>query len=68
MGVDTEGGMQTIKALVPLAEMYKYAADLKSLTQGTGTYSMDFANYEEVPSRVAQEKAAAYQARRDKKE
>ena len=68
MGVEIEGTVETIKAQVPLSEMYKYAADLKSLTQGTGTYSMDFSCYEEVPVRVVQEKIAAYQKRREKKE
>ncbi len=68
MGVETEGGIQTIKAHVPMAQMYKYAADLKSLTQGTGTYAMDFSHYEEVPSRIAQEKITEYQKRKEKKE
>ena len=68
MGVETEGGTQTVKAHVPLAEMYKYAADLKSLTQGTGTYSMDFSRYEEVPARLAQDKMSEYQKRKEKKE
>ncbi len=68
MGVEMEGGKQTIKAHVPLAEMYKYTADLKSLTQGTGTYSMDFSHYEEVPPKVSQEKIEEYQKRKEKKE
>jgi len=68
MGVEIEGGIQVIKAQVPLSEMYKYAADLKSLTQGTGTYSMGFSCYEEVPARITQEKIAEYQKRKEKKE
>lgn len=55
MGIEAKGRNQTIKAQVPLAEMYKYATSLKSITHGQGTYSMKFSHYEEVPSRTAQE-------------
>jgi len=44
-----------IKALVPLAEMYRYAIDLKSMTQGRGSFKMEFSSYEEVPARLAEE-------------
>lgn len=55
VGLEAKGKNQTIKAQVPLAEMYKYATSLKSITHGQGTYSMKFSHYEEVPSRTAQE-------------
>ncbi len=48
-GMDDEDGMKMINAFVPDAEMYKYANDLRSLTQGTGTFEMEFDHYEEVP-------------------
>ena len=46
---------QIIQALVPLAEMTGYTTDLRSLTQGRATASMEFSHYERVPARVAQE-------------
>jgi elongation factor G len=54
MGIEAKGKNQIIKAQVPLAEMYKYATSLKSITHGQGTYGMKFSHYEEVPSRTAQ--------------
>ena len=53
IGIDTDGDSQTIKANVPLAELYKYATDLKSMTQGGGTYSMHFSRYEQVPAQIS---------------
>lgn len=54
-GMEPAGkGRQKIKAQVPLAEMMKYAIDLKSITQGRGYYTMEFAGYEEVPGNVAE--------------
>ncbi|MFH1394985.1 MAG: elongation factor G [Candidatus Omnitrophota bacterium] len=53
-GMDSEGGMQLLRAQIPLEEMYKYANELKSLTAGRATYTMSFAHYETVPSNVAQ--------------
>ncbi|MFH1905579.1 MAG: elongation factor G [bacterium] len=52
IGIDTDENTQTIKANVPLAELYKYATDLKSMTQGSGTYSMQFSHYEQVPAQI----------------
>ena len=53
-GMDQSAGKSIITALVPLAEMQRYAADLRSLTQGRGVYSMVFDHYDEVPNHVAQ--------------
>ncbi len=53
-GMDPEGNFQVIKAEVPLAELYKYSTALRSMTQGTGDYAMDFTHYEQVPSDVTE--------------
>ncbi len=54
MGMEPGDSVQTIKAKVPLEEMYKYVNELKSITGGRGTYSMTFSHYEIVPSNTAQ--------------
>ena len=51
--MESEDGQQTINALVPLAEMFGYATDLRSITQGRGTFNMDLECYSEVPKFVA---------------
>jgi elongation factor G len=47
-------GMQKLEAEAPLAEMFKYATDLRSMTQARGNFVMKFERYEEVPANVAQ--------------
>ena len=59
MGMEKQGRRQLIKAQAPLAEMYRYAIDLKSITQGRGRFSMKFAKYEEVPALIADKVIAA---------
>ncbi|MBF0157963.1 MAG: elongation factor G [Magnetococcales bacterium] len=54
-GMDAMGNIQIVKAMVPLAGMFGYATDLRSLTQGRATFTMQFDHYEQVPSSVAQE-------------
>jgi elongation factor G len=54
LGMTPQGSQTVIEALAPLAEVQHYAADLRSITQGRGTYSMQFSHYEEVPAHVAQ--------------
>lgn len=54
MGMEPGDGAETIKAQVPLDEMYKYVNELKSITAGRGSYSMRFSHYETVPSNIAQ--------------
>ncbi|MDQ3870613.1 MAG: elongation factor G [Chloroflexota bacterium] len=56
-GMDSRGGTQVIRAFVPLATMFGYATDLRSMTQGRATYSMEFSHYEEVPVSIANELA-----------
>jgi elongation factor G len=50
---DERGGSQIINARVPLSEMFGYATDLRSNTQGRANYTMQFENYEEVPPNIA---------------
>ncbi len=53
-GMDQKRGMAIITAQAPLAEMQRYATDLRSITQGRGLYTMEFSRYEKVPSHIAQ--------------
>ena len=53
-GMDARVGEQTIHAFVPLSEMFGYATDLRSRTQGRGLFSMQFDHYEEVPKNIAE--------------
>ena len=52
LGMDPRGNAQVIRASVPLAEMFGYATDLRSRTQGRATYSMEFAHYQPVPKDI----------------
>ena len=52
-GMEQRGNAQVIAAHVPLAEMFGYATDVRSNTQGRATYTMQFDRYEEVPPNIA---------------
>lgn len=66
LGMDTlENGQQRITAMVPHAEMLHYATDLRSITQGRGSFTMEFAQYEEVPPNIQQELVAAYKKKQE---
>jgi elongation factor G len=54
-GIDERGSSRVIRAHVPLAEMFGYATELRSMTQGRATYSMEFSRYAEVPTNLANE-------------
>jgi elongation factor G len=54
-GIDEHGTSRVIRAQVPLAEMFGYATELRSMTQGRATYSMEFSRYAEVPTNLANE-------------
>ncbi|MHB1414370.1 MAG: elongation factor G [Chloroflexota bacterium] len=54
-GLDAREGLQIVRGHVPLATMFGYATDLRSRTQGRGSYSIEFSHYEEVPQQVATE-------------
>ena len=54
-GTEAMGSTTIIKAMVPLSEMFGYATELRSRTQGRGSFSMHFGQYEEVPRSIAEE-------------
>jgi elongation factor G len=60
-GMELRAGSQVIRAAVPLSEMFGYATDLRSRTQGRGSYTMHFSRYEEVPKQIAEEIVARMQ-------
>ncbi len=66
MGMDTKGHHQIIKGQVPLAEILRYAPDLRSITSGRGSFTYTFSHYEEVPAPIAEKIIA--QSRKDKEE
>jgi elongation factor G len=55
MGMEGRSGAQVVTAMVPLAQMFGYATDVRSATQGRATYSMTFDHYEQVPKSVSEE-------------
>ncbi len=55
MGMEARGGAQVVSAMVPLAQMFGYATDVRSATQGRATYTMTFHHYEQVPKSVSEE-------------
>jgi len=57
-GMDSRGSTQVVRAFVPLAEMFGYATDLRSMTQGRASYSMELSHYAEVPANIAAELVA----------
>ncbi len=54
-GMDARGNVKVIRAFVPLAEMFGYATQLRSLTQGRANFTMQFSHYEKVPAHLAEE-------------
>lgn len=54
LGMEAEGKFQVVRAHVPQSEMMRYAIDLKSMTQGRGTFSLRFLKYDEVPSKISE--------------
>ncbi len=66
MGMNQVDGLQKLEAEAPLAEMFKYATDLRSITQARGTFTMKFVRYEEIPASVAQKIIES--AKRDEEE
>jgi elongation factor G len=53
-GMEAVDGAQIIRAFIPLSEMFGYATDLRSKSQGRGNYSMQFDHFEEVPASIAE--------------
>ncbi len=65
LGMEPNGRFTTVKAQVPLSEVYKYAIDLKSITQGRGSFTMAFSHYEEVPAMLADKIIAKAKAEKE---
>ena len=61
-GMSSEKGFEVLKARVPLAELYKYSTTLSSLTSGRATFTMSFADYQQVPGEVQEKLLKAYEA------
>lgn len=61
-GMNPEGDVNVVEAQAPLAEMLRYAIDLKSITQGRGSYTIEFSHYEEAPHQVTQKIISERQA------
>lgn len=67
LGMETKGNKQIIKAQVPLAEVLKYAPDLRSMTAGRGMFTMRFSHYEEVPGALQEKVIEAYKKEKEEK-
>ena len=61
-GMNSVKGFEVLKARVPLAELYKYSTSLSSLTSGRATFTMEFADYQQVPADVQDKLLKAYEA------
>ncbi len=68
LGMESEGSFQTIKALVPLKELYRYATILRSMTQGRGIHRQKFDHYEEVPRDLMEKIIAASEKEKEEEE
>jgi elongation factor G len=64
LGMDTKGHTQVIKSKVPMAEVLKYAPDLRSITSGRGEFQMEFSHYEELPAHLAEKVIKEAKARK----
>lgn len=62
LGMDVEEGMQVVNAEVPLAELGKYATELRSMTQGRGSFQIELARYEQLPTNLANELIKQHQS------
>jgi elongation factor G len=65
LGTESDGHYQEIKALVPMAELYKYASHLRSITQGRGMHESRISHYEDVPRELADKVIAAARAEKE---
>jgi len=54
LGMDAIGDVQTVHAEIPQSEIFRYSTDLRSMTQGAGTFTMEFARYDPVPSMLVE--------------
>ncbi|MFA5308076.1 MAG: elongation factor G [Dehalococcoidales bacterium] len=67
LGMNPQGDINTIEAQAPLAEIQRYTIDLKSMTQGRASYTVEFDHYEEVPANITQKLVAQRQAEKAEK-
>jgi elongation factor G len=67
MGMDQVGDNSVVTAMVPLAEMQRYVSDLRSITQGRGIFSLEFADYQQVPGHLTEQIVAASQQESEEK-
>ena len=65
-GMSPENGVSVVEAQAPLSEMQRYSIDLRSMTQGRGSYTFEFSHYEEVPAEIAEK--IIEQAKKEKEE
>ena len=69
LGMDSIGkDMSEVKAQIPMAELYRYATELRSLTQGRGAYGLEFSHYEQVPEKMAEKIVAEAQKNKNERE
>ena len=66
LGMNPEDGLNIIEAQVPQAEVLRYAINLKSITQGRGSFTVEFSHYEEIPLQTSQRIIAERQAEKEK--
>ncbi len=64
MGMEAKGRLEVVKAKIPLAEMFQYANDLKSMTGGRGAYTMKFSDYKEAPQKITSTVVSQFQAQK----
>jgi elongation factor G len=64
VGMETKGHIQVIKSKVPMAEVLKYAADLRAITSGRGEFQLEFGHYEELPAHLAEKVIKETKARK----
>jgi elongation factor G len=65
LGMDQAGTMQVIKAEIPMAEVSRYSTELKSMTGGEGSFTLEFSHYAPVPAHIQQEIVASRQKQAD---
>jgi elongation factor G len=65
LGMTPQDGSNVIEAQAPLAEVQRYATTLRSITQGRGSYTIEFSHYEEVPAHVVQKIVAQSKAKKE---
>jgi len=68
IGVEAKGKNQVVKAVAPMAEILRYAPDLRSMTGGRGTFTVEYSHFEEVPAHLAQKIVEAANKEREEKE